>query len=78
MKSKKKQIVFFSLKDKNSDFAFWKTKTPEERIAALEYLRNLYLTDSNGNRQRLQKTFSFTDKKTSGRLKDLNDLENLK
>ncbi|CAN5850490.1 hypothetical protein BH24BAC1_BH24BAC1_23600 [soil metagenome] len=60
MENKKRKIEFFSLKDQSTDFAFWQTKTPQERIHALERLRNQYLTDSNGTRQRLQRVLSIT------------------
>lgn len=60
MDKKKKKIEFFSLQDQRTDFAFWKTKTPQERIHALEHLRNQYLTDSNGARPRLQRVLSVT------------------
>ena len=36
------------------DAQYWSTKTSQERISALEHLRNQYLT-KNGTRQRLQR-----------------------
>jgi hypothetical protein len=59
----KKKIVFFDLKAKNNDFEFWMNKSPLERIYALEHLRNQYLTNNNGIRQRLQRVLSITKSK---------------
>ena len=56
----KKKIVFFDLNSQKTDYQFWLTKTPLERLSALEQLRNQYLTDSNGNRQRLQRVLTIT------------------
>ena len=59
----KKKIEFFALNAAETDYNFWMTKSPQERIYALEYLRNQYLTDSNGNRQRLQRVLTITKPK---------------
>jgi len=56
----KKKIEFFALNAAENDYKFWMTKSPQERIYALEYLRNQHLTDSNGNRQRLQRVLTIT------------------
>ncbi|CAA9233368.1 MAG: hypothetical protein AVDCRST_MAG95-1094 [uncultured Adhaeribacter sp.] len=48
----KKKIEFYNPAEEKTDYAFWMLKTPQERIAALEYLRNQYLTVSNRIRQR--------------------------
>jgi len=56
----KKKIEFFALNASETDYKFWMTKSPQERIYALEYLRNKYLTDSNGNRPRLQRVLTIT------------------
>jgi hypothetical protein len=52
-KVKKKKIEFYDLTQERTNNAYWMSKTPQERIAALEHLRNQYLTDNNGIRQRL-------------------------
>lgn len=62
MDNKKKQIVFYELDGKNNEAEYWKNKSPIERIYALETLRNQYLTDRNGIRQRLQRVFNFASK----------------
>ncbi len=38
-----KKLKIVSLKDKNSDVNFWLTKTPQERLEALEFLRQQYI-----------------------------------
>jgi hypothetical protein len=63
---KKKKIKFFSLKDQPTDFAFWQTKSPQERIQALEHLRNQYLTDANGERKRLHRGVLSLAKRPKG------------
>jgi len=59
----KKKIAFFDLEAKNNDFEFWMNKSPQERVYALEHLRNQYLTDQNGIRQILQRVLSITKSK---------------
>ena len=58
-----KRVEFFNINEQETDYKFWQLKTPQERIHALEYLRNQYLTDSNGIRQRLQRVLSVTKPK---------------
>ena len=58
-----KKVEFYNIKEQETDYKFWKLKTPQERIYALEYLRDQYLTDSNGIRQRLQRVLSVTKPK---------------
>ena len=36
-------LKIISLKDKTTDFEYWKTKTPVERLEAIEYLRQQYI-----------------------------------
>ncbi|MDB5261128.1 MAG: hypothetical protein JWQ14_409 [Adhaeribacter sp.] len=59
----KKKIDFYDLNAATSDYKFWMTKSPVERIYALEHLRNQYLTDRNGIRPRLQRVLSITKSK---------------
>lgn len=51
----KKVVKKMSLKDSSSpkeDLAYWLSKTPEERVAAVDYLRR----QRHGNLPRLQRT----------------------
>jgi hypothetical protein len=50
----KRVIKIINIGDEGFDAKYWSTKTSQERIAALEHLRNQYLT-KNGTRQRLQR-----------------------
>ena len=38
-----KKVAIKSLKEKDSDFAFWQQKTEAERLAAIEMLRQQYI-----------------------------------
>jgi hypothetical protein len=38
-----KVVKKIGLKDQQSDFAFWQSKSPEERLAAVELLRDQYI-----------------------------------
>lgn len=44
-----------------NDLAYWRSKSSEERIAAVEYLRRQYY----GNTARLQRTVRVIERKTS-------------
>lgn len=38
-----KVIRIVRLKEQQSDFAYWQTKSPQERLAAIELLRKQYI-----------------------------------
>jgi len=38
----KKTVKIISLRDKQSDFEYWQTKTPQERLIAAAILREQY------------------------------------
>jgi hypothetical protein len=38
-----KKVAIKSLKEKDSDFAFWQQQTEAERLAAIEMLRQQYI-----------------------------------
>ncbi len=48
----KKVIRKYDLKDKGDDLAYWLSKSPGERVAAVEILRRQF----NGSTGRLQRT----------------------
>jgi len=54
------------------DLAYWLSKPPEERVAAVDFLRRQY----NGNTARLQRSARIIQLKQS-RKKDLADIEAL-
>jgi len=75
----KKVLEITSLHTNNSQ-NYWKNKTYLERLAALEELRKIAF-GYDPSTIRIQKTITVTvlkkNKKASGRLQDLADLENL-
>lgn len=42
-----KVVKIISLKDQGNDFLYWQSKTPEERIATIEVLRQQYFEMKN-------------------------------
>ena len=54
----KKKLSDSSIKD---DLAFWLSKSPEERVAAVDYLRKQY----HGSAARLQRVARVTQRKSS-------------
>ena len=69
---RKKNMQGFS--EIKENLAYWLSKTPGERIAAVEHLRR----QSHGNSARLQRTARVVKRKHAlGRKKDVADLEAL-
>ncbi len=61
MKMNRKIVKKYRLGDKaeiKNDLAFWLSKTPEERLSAVEYLRRQF----HGNTQRLQRVARITNR----------------
>jgi thiamine monophosphate kinase len=52
------------LKEKTSDYLYWMSKTPQERLDALEFLRSLTYTSIDVS-QGLQRVCSITQRKQS-------------
>jgi hypothetical protein len=48
-----------SLKNQPSDFAYWQSKSYEERLAALEEIRQEYHGWENSPEQRLQRVYTI-------------------
>ena len=57
-----KVVTIRSLKDKQDDFEYWLTKTPAERIAAIELLRQNYTPFLKDAPQRLQRIYRVIDR----------------
>jgi hypothetical protein len=54
----KKKIKKISLKEaEGKDLAYWRTKTPEEKLDALQQLRELYYDLNNESRKRFQRVY---------------------
>ena len=67
-----------------SDFAYWQAQSYQVRLATLEQIRREYHQWRYGAEPRLQRVYTIVDldnlkknKRASGRLQDLADLENL-
>ena len=61
-----KVIKKISLKDRtNYDLEFWLSKTPEDRISAVEILRQQSYELENGNAPRLQRVIKRVKQKPS-------------
>jgi hypothetical protein len=59
-----KSVTKSKLSDQRSDLAYWLTKTPAERISALEELRFRYIKFfKNGSFTRLQRVCSIVKQK---------------
>ena len=56
-----KVVTIRSLKEQRTDYAYWLTKTPAERIAAIELLRQHYLSFFKDAPQRLQRVYRIVD-----------------
>jgi hypothetical protein len=68
------KIVTFD--EAQSDFSYWQSRPYEERLAALESIRNDYIKWAYDIRPGFQKVYRIV-KQATGRLQDLADLENL-
>jgi hypothetical protein len=53
-----------TLHEQDNDVEYWKTKTPEERMLAVEFLRQLTYNYDPAT-ERLQRVFEFAEFKTN-------------
>lgn len=54
-----KVVHKYNLGEEPSDMQYWLTKTPQERLSALESLRDLYIKlTNNGIKSRLQRVYT--------------------
>jgi hypothetical protein len=80
-----KIINITTTKNQTSDFQYWQKQPPVKRLETLEQIRQEYHQYRYNNVEpRLQRVYTIIDlenlkknKKASGRLQDLADLENL-
>lgn len=61
----KKQVEKRKLKDKNTDLEYWLSRTPDERLSAVEILRQNLYGYSNDNPPRLQRVATIVRRKRS-------------
>lgn len=58
-----KVVHKYNLGEEPSDMQYWLTKTPQERLSALESLRDLYIKlTNNGIKPRLQRVYTVTQR----------------
>lgn len=53
----KKKVEIYTVQTQPQDYEYWLTKTPVERLEAVEYLRQQYGNASNENESRFQRVF---------------------
>lgn len=60
-----KVIKKTTTREKQSDFEYWLTKTPQERLDALEFLRQQHINFNKDVQPRLQRVCTITNQKPS-------------
>jgi hypothetical protein len=60
-----KVIKKITTREKQSDFEYWLTKTHQERLDALEFLRQQYINFNKNVQSRLQRICTITNQKPS-------------
>lgn len=58
-----KSLKIVQLKDKQSDFLYWSSKTEIERLSAIEILRQQYINYKQDAQSRLQRVYRIINKK---------------
>lgn len=60
-----KVIKKSSIRESQSDLDYWLSKTPQERLEALEFLRQQYISFNKNVQPRLQRVCTVTNQKPS-------------
>jgi len=60
-----KVLKITSVKEKQSDFAYWKTNSSQERLAAIEFLRKQFIDHQNDFKPGLQRFCKVINRKQS-------------
>lgn len=60
-----KVLKITSIKEKQSDYSYWMTKTPQERLEAIEFLRQQYIKFKDDLQPGLQRVCRITNQKQS-------------
>ena len=58
-----KSLKIVQLKDKNTDFLYWKSKSEIERLEAIEILRQQYINYKQDVQPRLQRVYRVVNQK---------------
>ena len=54
-----KVVRIVAMKDQGNDFAYWQSRSYEERLSALEELRQEYYGQVDGSQPRLQRVYTI-------------------
>ena len=60
-----KVLKITSVNEKQSDYPYWMTKSPQERLAAIEFLRQQFIYHQNDSKSGLQRICKVTSRKRS-------------
>ena len=60
-----KSLKIVHLKDKNTDFFYWTSRSEIERLQAVEILRQQYINYKNDVQSRLQRVYRIINQKQS-------------
>ncbi len=60
-----KSLKIVQLKDNNSDFKYWVSKTDMDRLEAIEILRQQYINYKKNVQSRLQRVYRIVNQKQS-------------
>ena len=60
-----KSLKIVQLKDKQTDFLFWSSKSEIERLSAIETLRQQYINYKQDVQSRLQRVYRIINRKQS-------------
>ncbi len=58
-----KSLKIVHLKDKNTDFLYWNSRSEIERLQAIETLRQQYINYKNDVQSRLQRVYRIINQK---------------
>jgi len=54
-----KVVRIVAMKDQGNDYQYWKSRSYEERLSALEELRQEYYGQADGSQPRLQRVYTI-------------------
>ena len=58
-----KVLKITSVKEKQSDYSYWLTKSPQERLSAIEFLRQQFVNHQNELQSGLQRVCTVINQK---------------
>ena len=59
----KELIRISTFEGTDNDYEYWQTKTPEERVHALEHIRQQYIIGKYGTMPKLERVFTIVKRK---------------